>query len=155
MKKPSFFRILALAAALPLILLLVSCIQNDFPVPLMLPPTPPAAQGSPERSGDPVRLTPEPTATPAPANTNFSKHEFELLSAFLELTDENGFKNGEQLSGIYKKDDPTTWGDHIEWKKVDGLKYVSLSIFPTSPLWASWTFRALSTLRSSHAMQTI
>ena len=61
------------------------------------------------------------------APEGYNEHDYNKLIAFLEITDENGIKNGEKLSAGYNPDDPETWGDAFEWTETDdGLRIIEI-----------------------------
>ena len=62
--------------------------------------------------------------TVAPDLEDYNPHDYQKLTAFLEIADENGVKNGEKLSGLvgaeYDVNDPSTWGEwFFNWAETD------------------------------------
>ena len=62
--------------------------------------------------------------------SGYNEHDYVKCVTFLELTDENGRKNGTKVTSGYDPDDPTTWGstwagDFFAWVEVQGEKRIS------------------------------
>ena len=71
--------------------------------------------------------------------SGYDTTEYNRIATFLELTDENGVKNGTKCGTNYTPNDPTTWGkegyyntpdDYIRpttftWSEYDGKKYIT------------------------------
>lgn len=56
----------------------------------------------------------------------YNEHDYNKITSFLELMDENGNKNGSKLSASYDPNDPSTWGKHWDetpyfvWSQFEG-----------------------------------
>lgn len=59
----------------------------------------------------------------------YNAHDYNKCVSFLELTDENGVRNGTKVTSGYDPADPTTWGstwagDFFAWVEVNGEKRI-------------------------------
>ncbi len=78
-------------------------------------------------------------SAPASVPAGYNANDYNRLRAFLELTDENGVKNGVKCCDDYDPDDPATWGREgrydeagnyvdptiFNWTDVNGVKRIS------------------------------
>ena len=48
----------------------------------------------------------------------YNENDYVKMVSFLEITDDNGVKNGEKLSVSFDPDDPDTWGKYTEWDET-------------------------------------